>query len=200
MVFHKHQKNSRAPHSSQETYVWDILVRTFHWLLVLLFIIAYISEDHFLTIHAWTGYSITLLLIIRIIWGFIGPRHARFSDFIFPKITVIQFLKDTLSFRAKRYLGHNPAGAVMVFALIFALIVTICCGLILFGIEEGRGPLATTLSETSHIWGDIFEALHEFFAHSTLILIAIHVSGVLVESLINNENLTASMLNGYKKK
>jgi len=196
----KNKRIDNTFHSCKETYVWDIVVRTFHWLLVIFFIVAYISEDHFLTIHSWAGYSIALLLAIRIIWGFIGTRHARFTDFIFPKKSIIQFLKDTFSLRAKRYLGHNPAGAVMVFALIFSISITICCGLILFGIEEGRGPLATILSGTSHLWGEIFEALHEFFAHATLFLIATHVFGVLVESLINNENLTASMINGYKKK
>ena len=188
------------PDPHKEVYVWDIVVRLFHWLLIILYCVAYLSEDLFLTVHAWAGYAIALLLVIRIIWGIIGTKYARFTDFIYPKNTIKQFIKDTFSLRAKRYLGHNPAGGVMVFALMTLLSLTICFGLILFGIEEGRGPLATTLSGTSHFWGDIIDTLHEFFAHTTLALIVIHIFGVLVESLINHENLAASMINGYKKK
>ncbi|MCF6194871.1 MAG: hypothetical protein L3J46_11125, partial [Kangiellaceae bacterium] len=85
--------------------VWDPLVRFFHWALVTAFIIAYLTEDDFLTAHSWAGYLILILLCIRFVWGFIGTRYARFSDFIYSRENIVQFLKDTLSLRAKRYLG-----------------------------------------------------------------------------------------------
>jgi len=87
--------------------VWDPLVRFFHWALVSAFVIAYISGDDFLTVHSWAGYLILALLFIRFIWGFIGTRYARFSDFFYRPDEVIQFLKDTMRLRARRYLGHN---------------------------------------------------------------------------------------------
>ena len=109
---------------SSEIRVWDPLVRFFHWSLVTAFFIAYLTEDDLLTVHSWAGYLIFSLLIIRLVWGFIGTRYARFSDFVYSPGNVIQFLKDTLHLRAKRYLGHNPAGGAMVILLIISLLMT----------------------------------------------------------------------------
>jgi len=184
---------------TKEVSVWDPLVRIFHWVLVGAFFIAYITEEDFLTIHSWAGYTVLGLLIVRIIWGVIGTKHARFKDFVFSPQQIIQFLKDTLFLRAKRYLGHNPAGGAMVILLILSLLITTFSGLIIFGIEEGQGPLASWLSGSSHFVGDIVEELHEFFANFTLFLVFVHVAGVLVESLIHRENLVKSMLNGKKR-
>ena len=109
---------------STQIKVWDPLVRFFHWALVSAFIIAYITEDDFLTIHSWAGYLILSLLCIRFVWGFIGTSYARFSDFAYSATNIIQFLKDTLRLSAKRYLGHNPAGGAMIFLLMFSLLIT----------------------------------------------------------------------------
>ena len=76
---------------STQIKVWDPLVRFFHWALVSAFTIAYITEDDFLTIHSWAGYLILSLLCIRFVWGFIGTRYARFSDFTYSPKNIIQF-------------------------------------------------------------------------------------------------------------
>lgn len=183
----------------KEISVWDPLIRFFHWSLVAAFFIAYITEEDFLTIHSWAGYMILGLLVIRIVWGLIGTKHARFKDFVFRPRHIVQFLKDTLSFKAKRYIGHNPAGGAMAVLLMLSLLLTTFSGLIIFGIEESQGPLASWLSGTSHSIGDIFEEIHEFFANFTLFLVGVHVLGVLVESLIHRENLVSSMINGKKR-
>ena len=182
-----------------QIYVWDILVRFFHWSLLILFLIAYISEDDFLTIHSWAGYLILGLLVIRILWGFVGTKYARFSNFIYPTTQIKQFLKDTSQLKAKRYIGHNPAGGAMIILLISSLILTTVSGLFLLG-AESQGPFATLLSGASHFWEELFEEVHEFFVNFTLLLIAIHVAGVIVESLIHGENLVSSMINGTKRK
>ena len=122
--------------------VWDPLVRVFHWSLVASFTVAFASGEDFLTLHSWAGYIIFGLLSIRIIWGLIGPRHARFSDFVFRPATIKQFLKDTLHFRARRYLGHNPAGGAMVILLLLSLLLTGLTGLLVYGAAEHAGPLA----------------------------------------------------------
>ncbi|MEY8214832.1 MAG: cytochrome b/b6 domain-containing protein [Colwellia sp.] len=192
------KKNSLV--KADSVYIWDPLVRIFHWTLVIAFSIAFISEDDYLTIHSWAGYTILSLLIIRIMWGFVGTKHAKFSDFTFSKQDITQFLKDTFSLKAKRYLGHNPAGGAMVFLLIFSLLFTTCSGLVVFAIEEGQGPLAFLLSEVSSFWGDIVEEVHEFLANFTLFLIAVHIAGVIVESLIHSENLIKSMFTGNKRR
>ncbi|VAW70307.1 Cytochrome b [hydrothermal vent metagenome] len=178
--------------------VWDPLVRFFHWSLVSAFTIAYITEDDFLTVHSWAGYFILALLGIRIIWGFIGSRYARFSDFIYSPATIIQFLKDTFKFRAKRYLGHNPAGGAMVILLMISLLMTTITGVFLLGADDHSGPLAFLFIQSADIWEDILEEVHEFFANFTLLLVFIHIAGVLLESLIHRENLVSAMINGFK--
>ncbi len=178
--------------------VWDPLVRVFHWSMVTAFAIAYITEDDFLTIHSWAGYLILGLLVTRIIWGFVGSRYARFSNFVYSRATIVQFLKDTLRFRAKRYLGHNPAGGAMVILLITSLLITTLTGVALLGADEHAGPLASWFVASSDIWGEALEEVHEFFANFTLFLVFVHIVGVLVESFIHKENLVSAMLSGFK--
>jgi len=185
--------------SANKIYIWDPLVRIFHWTLVLAFSLAFISEDDYITIHSWSGYTILSLLTIRIFWGFVGTKHALFSDFVFSKTKIIQFIKNTLSFKAKRYLGHNPAGGAMVILLMISLLITACSGLIIFAIEENQGPLVFLFSNVNSFGADIAENLHEFFADFTLFLIFVHIFGVIVESLIHKENLIKSMFTGNKK-
>ena len=178
--------------------VWDPLVRVGHWLLVISFIIAYLSEDNFLSLHTWAGYSVTGIILTRIAWGFIGTRHARFSDFIYPLSTVVQFVKNTLILRAKRYIGHNPAGGLMILAMIASLLITTLSGMTVYGAAENAGPLAAWLGGSSHFLEEIFEGIHEFFANLTLLLVIVHVTGVVLESLIHRENLVRAMVTGYK--
>ncbi|RDH82704.1 MAG: cytochrome B [endosymbiont of Galathealinum brachiosum] len=186
--------------NSSQIKVWDPLVRFFHWSLVSAFIIAFITEDDFLSIHSWAGYLILALLIIRFVWGFVGTRYARFSDFVYSIENIKQFLKDTLSLKAKRYIGHNPAGGAMVVLLMLSLLMTTTTGILVLGAEEHAGPVAHWFSETNGFWGSALENLHEFFANFTLLLVFVHVAGVLVESLIHKENLVSAMLTGFKNK
>ncbi len=178
--------------------VWDPLVRFFHWALVSAFTIAYFTGEDLVTIHSWAGYLILILLFVRFIWGFVGTRYARFSDFVYSPENIIQFLKDTLRFNAKRYLGHNPAGGAMILLLMISLFITTSSGIFLLGAEEQAGPVAHWFTQSAGIWGDILEEVHEFFANFTLLLVFIHVTGVLVESLIHQENLVSSMITGLK--
>ncbi len=185
---------------SPQIKVWDPLVRFFHWALVSAFIIAYITEDDLLTIHSWAGYLILTLLSIRFVWGFIGTRYARFSDFAYGPTNIIQFLKDTLRLSAKRYLGHNPAGGAMVFLLMLSLLITTTSGVVLLGAEEHAGPVAHWFAQPESMWADVLEEVHEFFANFTLFLVFVHIAGVLVESLIHKENLVSAMISGFKEK
>ena len=179
--------------------VWDPFVRIFHWTLVLSFFIAYVTEEDFLTIHTFAGYTVLSLLILRIIWGLIGTRHARFSDFTYSPQTIKDFIKDTLYLRAKRYLGHNPAGGAMILLMIISLLVTTLTGLAVYGIEEQAGPLSNWYMQKDSLWGEVFEEIHEFFANFTLLLVFIHVAGVIAESFIHKENLVKSMIDGEKR-
>jgi cytochrome b len=183
---------------SEQVKVWDPVVRYFHWSLVVAFLIAYITEDDWLTIHSWAGYFIFALILVRIIWGFIGTKYARFSNFIYPLETIREFLKDTLKFKARRYLGHNPAGGAMVILLMACLLFTVSTGMLLLGADEGSGPFADWFTDSGDFWKDPLEGIHEFFANLTLLLVLIHIAGVILESILHGENLVSAMISGYK--
>lgn len=178
--------------------VWDPLVRFFHWSLVVAFFMAYITEEELLSVHTWAGYLVLTLVFIRVIWGLIGTKYARFSDFIYRPATIIQFLKDTISLKAKRYIGHNPAGGAMVLMLLVSLMATAGTGIFLLGAEEQSGPAAALFGQSRYFWAEILEEVHEFFANFTVLLVFVHIAGVVVESLIHGENLVSAMLTGFK--
>ena len=123
--------------------IWDPFVRVFHWTVVVAFFIAYTTEDDLLTPHVWAGYALGGLLVLRTVWGLLGPKHARFSDFIYAPGTVNEYLRALVRFRARRYLGHSPAGGAMVLALMLGLAATIWTGLEFYADSEGKGPLAS---------------------------------------------------------
>ncbi|MCW9023314.1 MAG: cytochrome b/b6 domain-containing protein [Gammaproteobacteria bacterium] len=179
--------------------VWDLSVRIFHWSLVGAFFIAYLTEDDWLDLHVFAGYTIAGLIVYRLLWGLIGTRHARFSDFIHPPRVVVTYLKDMATFHPQRYIGHNPAGGAMVVALLLSLLLTILTGLSVYGAKEMAGPVAALFVGTPNFIGNVVEELHEFFANFTLFLVGLHVAGVVLAGLQHRENLVHSMINGRKK-
>ncbi len=184
---------------SKEIKVWDPAIRIFHWSLVSAFTIAYVSEDDFMTIHSYAGYTIIGLLVFRLVWGLIGTRHARFSDFVCSPSDTLNYLKDMTVLKAKRYLGHNPAGGAMIVALLVSLSLTTLTGLGVYGIE-GAGPLAGWLAGASEFAKDAMEEIHEFFANFTLLLIGIHLAGVVLGGIFHGENLVRAMFTGNKQR
>ena len=176
--------------------VWDLPLRIFHWLLVAGFIIAYLTEDDLLTVHVWAGYMVAGLLVFRLAWGFIGNDYARFSNFLCSPAQSIAYLKDLVTLKTQRYIGHNLAGAAMIVLLLISLLMTIITGFAVYGADQAAGPLATIGSAYEKTW----EEVHEFFANFTLLLVFIHIAGVAIESYIHRENLVKAMVRGYKRK
>ncbi len=177
--------------------VWDPLVRVFHWTLVLAFTVSYASGEEWLDLHVLAGYLIAGLLGFRVLWGLIGTRHARFSDFVYRPSSIKAYLRDLARLRPRHYLGHNPAGGLMVMILLLSLLATVLTGMAHLAIEEAQGPLVGLVATTG-IWPDLFEETHEFFANFTLLLVFVHITGVLVSSLLHGENLVRAMLTGRK--
>jgi len=187
-------------HNDTKIKVWDPVVRIFHWTLVTTFFIDYFTEEELLTVHVWAGYILLIILGIRIIWGFMGTQHARFSDFVTSPSVAFQYLKDTVYLRAERYIGHNPIGGLMVIILLICVTLTGISGLMLYGADEHAGPLAGWFGSNSDYWEKILEEIHEVLANLSLFLVIIHIAGVVVESKIHNESLVRAMWDGYKKK
>lgn len=131
-----------APSGRLDVVVWDPLVRIAHWVLAVAFFTAYLTEDDALQVHVWAGYTVGGVVIVRLFWGLAGPRHARFSDFLYGPAKVLGDVRDLLRFRSRRYLGHSPAGGAMVIVLLLALALTVATGLLGYGEARHAGPLA----------------------------------------------------------
>jgi cytochrome b len=208
-------KPLRAPN---ETRVWDPVVRIFHWSLVAAFAIAWVTADEESRLHELAGYAVIGLVLARIVWGFIGTRYARFSDFVHRPLTVLAYAKDLLLGKSRRHLGHNPLGGMMIIALLVSLLATGMTGLAIQQAEKGAGVFASISAAVPALVtpamaddderergrkrkkhdNEIWEELHEFFANLTLLLVALHIAGVIVGSLMHRENLVRAMFTGRK--
>ena len=195
-----------------EVPVWDPLVRLFHWTLFISFCAAWFTEGELFEglqdrlngewlqlVHIWAGYAIAGLLVFRVLWGFVGPRYARFSDFVYSPRVVLAYVRDVLTLRAGRSLGHNPAGGAMIVALLLGLTATVVTGLALYGADKGLGPLAAMLAESSDAAIDTIKEAHEVATNFTLLLVAGHLLGVVWETLLHRENLVRAMITGRKR-
>jgi cytochrome b len=163
--------------------VWDPLVRILHWSLAATFLGAYLLGDHGGPAHEALGYAAAAIVAVRILWGFVGTRYARFAEFVPSKARLIEYLRGLAMGREKRYLGHNPAGGVMILALLAGVIASAGTGWL---IVSGAGG------------GWLAEA-HEACATFTLALVGVHVAGVVFSSVRHGENLLRAMVTGRKR-
>ena len=175
--------------------VWDLPIRLFHWLLVVCIAGSFVTinlGDEFIQWHAYFGYSILTLLIFRIVWGFVGSTHARFTSFLPTKKAIFDYLSGS----SPRVLGHNPIGAISVFALIFVLCVQVLTGLFVDDEVSFQGPLAKYVS------GSISSFLSEIHEGNQVViytLIAIHIAAIWYYKKFKGENLIKPMINGDKE-
>jgi len=185
---------SMGSSNQKSVYVWDLFVRFFHWTLVVGFTIAYFTEDP-LIVHVWAGYVVGALIVARVVWGLIGPRYARFSDFVYGPVATLRYVRDLILLRSPRYLGHSPGGGAMVVLLLAFLAATVLTGLLVYGGEQQAGPLAGMLSKDT---GEAIEEVHEVVANITLALVLAHIAAVALASFVHRENLVGAMITGYK--
>ena len=187
-----------------------------------------IFQTH-LNIKELTPYFVLFLVLFRILYGFVGTKYARFSDFLYHPAQIADYLKGLLIGRPKHYIGHNPAGGFMILIMLLSLLSLTLTGLKAY-VVKGHGPLANhEISFMTNAFADsddkenhnehdirkrssqknnrsekiekdeFWEEVHETIAHFTLFLISIHVLGVLVSSLVHRENLIKAMITGRKR-
>lgn len=161
--------------------VWDPFIRFFHWGLVLSFLLVWVSAEENMIIHEKVGYFMLSLIGLRIIWGFIGAKYARFSNFIYSPNNTLAYLRSLITQSPEHYTGHNPAGGWMVVLLLVGLIASALSGI--------------QVAESNE---SIWEEFHEVVANLTMLLVMIHIAGVVVSSFIHHENLLFGMLSGKK--
>jgi cytochrome b len=175
--------------------VWDLPIRLFHWLLVLCIIGSFISVNlggNAIQWHAYFGYSVLTLLIFRIVWGFVGSTHARFTSFFPTKKAILDYLSGS----SPRVLGHNPIGALSVFALLFVLSVQVFTGLFVDDEIAFQGPLAKFVPG----WVVSFlSEIHEGNQAVIYTLITIHIGAIWLYKKFKGENLIKPMISGDKE-
>lgn len=176
--------------------VWDRFVRFFHWSLVILFIVSYLTGDSQKTVHVWSGYAMATLLTARVVWGFAGGSRARLTSFVRGPSEVVSYLRGMLSGRHERYLGHNPLGGWGVLAMLIALLAATTAGMILLAADYGEGPFARWASLLPN--EDVAKRIHETLVNGVLVLIVVHLAGVLLHWIKFRENLVPPMIHGRK--
>lgn len=165
--------------------VWDLPTRIFHWSFAACFAGAWLTADseRLRDLHVMLGYTFAGLLAFRLLWGIIGTRYARFASFTFAPRALMSYLRSLAALRPEHHPGHNPAGAVAIFAML------------------GLGLLIAVSGYATwrEIGGDWLEDLHEGAASAMLAVVGIHLAGVFVSSLLHGENLAAAMFSGMKR-
>lgn len=169
--------------------VWDLFVRFAHWTLVVgvlgAWITAEIDGKAAAAAHEWLGYAVLAVLALRIPWGWIGSRYARFSQFVRGPQATLAYARSVATGREPRYIGHNPLGAWMIVALVFMAVAAAASG---------------WLYVTDRFWGEEWlEETHEALSNALLALVALHVGGVAFSSVRHRENLVRAMLTGRKR-
>lgn len=187
------------PSSHRQIKVWDRFVRTFHWSQAAL-IVALVLTAHFgkQDIHMFLGFALTALVLARVIWGFVGSEHARFASFVTTPVATLRYLADIVRGHPRRYIGHNPAGAWMVIALLAALSVLLVTGLALQATLEFEGPLVGALANVDDDQVHQLLSIHAIALNLIYLLVPLHLLGVAMASLQHRENLVLSMISGNK--
>ena len=176
---------SASPAVVPQVKVWDPLVRLFHWTLALGCIANLTILREVEPAHELVGYVILGAIATRILWGFVGSTHARFSDFVTGPKRLSGYLASLICGKAPRYVGHNPAGGLMMLALIG--LATVC-------------GTTGVMMEQDAFWGvEWVEDVHETAANIILALAIVHVLAALVESWHHRENLIRAMITGRKR-
>ncbi|MBS3651604.1 cytochrome b/b6 domain-containing protein [Pseudaminobacter sp. 19-2017] len=198
--------------------VWDPLVRVFHWGLVGAFAIAWLTAEEIQPVHEFAGYAVAALVGLRILWGLVGSRYARFAGFIRGPVQTLSYIGDMARFKERRYLGHNPAGAAMIVALLVTLSGTAFTGWLLekpdraaaaaqqlqivapaFADGGGNRAEVGTRGYGHAKTGGPLKEVHETLANLMLVLVAVHVGGVALASFRHKENLPRAMITGRKR-
>ncbi len=169
--------------------VWSPFVRLAHWALVIAFFTAFYTRDSEWTrqTHVVAGYAGGGIILARFLWGFIATGYERFSSFPPDLLAAFRYTLSIFSGKARHYMGHNPAGSLVIYAMLLAGALTVISGIIVY--NDAYLPYSSS----------ILQEMHEYPAWGWLILVAAHLSGVIAESFLHRENLIAAMISGYKK-
>lgn len=178
-------KPEAAEVSGGEVQVWDPIVRLFHWIVVAGCILDLFVLDDGKAAHRFVGYVVAGALIVRFVWGFLGPGHARFADFAPSPATLWRYMRALLRGEEPRHVGHNPAGAVVM--------------LTLMGLLAAVSMTGWMLTLDAYFGDKMLEELHEGIANLIFALAGLHAAAAIYESRRHQENLVWAMVTGRKR-
>ena len=167
--------------------VWDLPARVFHVLfgagLITAFVIAQFAGEHsrLFPYHMVLGIVLGIMLVLRVVWGFVGTKYSRFESLLFGPKTLLQYLKSALTSRGQHYTAHNPGSSYAILAM-----------LILTGVVVATGLLMSTGSEAA-------EELHVPAVYALMAVAVVHVLGVLWHTIRQRENISRSMITGFRE-
>jgi cytochrome b len=184
--------------SHEKIYVWDIWIRCFHWLLVVLILVSWWTAREgglLMKYHMFCGYSIGILVMFRLFWGFWGSQSAKFSEFVKGPKAVSRAIFDLKNRQPGHYLTHNPIGGWVVLMFLSLLIAQFATGLFANDDLFNEGPLYANVSKRVSDW---LTAVHHANFNNLVALIVVHVLAILFYRTWKREDLTGAMLGGYK--
>ncbi len=186
-------------HSLHRIRIWDLPTRAFHVLLALC-VAGLIATGEIggslMQLHFWLGYAVLVLVLFRLIWGFVGGHWSRFVNFVPSPLKLVAYLQALRQQQADRSVGHNPLGALSVLAILSVLLLQVLSGFMTDDEIANTGPwVALVPSE----WVSLASEYHSDVGKVLLILlIALHVGTVLYYKRIKNDDLITPMLTGDK--
>lgn len=180
--------------------IWDPLVRVFHWALMLCVVAAWILGEFgpdIMTLHFWLGYAVGGLLLIRLLWGFVGPRTARFASFVTGPGPVLRYIATLPARKPSHAAGHNPLGGWSVVAMLVLLGLQVVTGLFV-GTDDyvNMGPLSGYVSEDVN---KLVLGWHKTFAPLILALVGLHVAAIWFYKIWKREDLITPMITGRRR-
>lgn len=189
------ENSERRKRRDPEIVVWDRLVRVVHWLLAIAFAALYLEYQKF-PLHAYAGYLVLAVLLVRIAWGFKSKGAARFSSFRFGPRQTVDYLKSALRGEAEYHFSHNPASAAMVYALLATLLANVVVGMLAYSASQQSGPFGALVPVA---WDKALLVTHAWLGHLTAVLVVGHLAGVLWASRLHRENYVLAILNGVRR-
>lgn len=182
-----------------KSYIWPLVTRFAHILLILFFTVSYLlgDFDDLLNLHVAFGLALGVVLFFRVLWGFIGPEHSRFSDFNFSLSDLKEYLLNPLT-KTKEYIGHNPASSWAIVSMFIISFLTIITGLLVYGIQENHGIFAS-LHSSFYRDMEFMEDIHELFSNLFVAIVVVHIAGSLLDKFVKKGDAIDSMISGYKE-
>lgn len=184
-----------------QVYVWPLCTRIVHWSIAFSFTIAFILSfyENRLNYHVAIGIIFGLMLVYRIVWGFIGPRYATFNTFKLNLAQLKYYFVEKIEDRYREIpAGHNPASSWYTLLVLFLGSIISITGLLLYGIQEAKGYLAF-LNSDYHQYSDLLLSIHIYTSYILLAWVIIHITGVLIEQFYHKTSMVFAMITGYKK-